>query len=79
MRLKQLDFSKRIKLGFFERKMGFSENLYEFCQYRKFCHIMDSSQIDVKFIQEKIRRSVKSTWKICIFNDIWQLVYLVCT
>ena len=48
----------------------FSQNLYDFCQCRNFCHVMDSSQTDVKIIQEKICRTVKSTWKICIVNEI---------
>ena len=47
-------------LGFWKDGF-FSQNLYDYCQCKSFCHIMDSSQTDVKIIQGSVCRTVKST------------------
>ena len=51
-------------LGFW-KKIVFSQNLYDYCQCKSFCHIMDSSQTDVKNSQGNFFRTAKPAQKNC--------------
>ena len=57
-----ITISRTVQNVGFWKKMGFFyQNLYDYCQGKSFCHIIDNSQTVVKIIPGSVCKTVKST------------------